>query len=152
MHTTLGVTIMAAALFGFASAAAAQGDPAQIAEGAQLWGDHCTRCHNARLPSERSDAEWATIMAHMRARANLRKAEAQSITRFLQATNPESRPPVRAQEPDNTEDAPVGTGSPEADEDAKDEALSTGAALTTLDPAQRAALLSYLRSLQRRRL
>lgn len=55
--------------------------------GAELWGTTCTRCHNARPVSERTDREWATIVNHMRARANLTKSGAQAILEFLQATN-----------------------------------------------------------------
>lgn len=55
--------------------------------GVELWGRTCGRCHNARPVHERTDREWAIIMNHMRARANLTKSGAQAILEFLQAAN-----------------------------------------------------------------
>ena len=62
-----------------------------VAEGARLWANNCTRCHNARSPLERNDREWLTIMNHMRARANLTKTESAAITAYLQMINPQER-------------------------------------------------------------
>lgn len=62
-----------------------------VAEGARLWANNCTRCHNARSPLERNDREWLTIMNHMRARANLTKTEAAAITAYLQMVNLQER-------------------------------------------------------------
>lgn len=58
-----------------------------FAEGARLYGQQCTRCHTARSPTERSDAEWTTIVNHMRARANLTKSQTVALRTFLQTTN-----------------------------------------------------------------
>lgn len=55
--------------------------------GVQLWGRTCSRCHNARPVGERTDREWAIIVNHMRARANLMKSDARAILDFLQAAN-----------------------------------------------------------------
>ncbi len=55
--------------------------------GARLWRENCMRCHNLRDPQERSDAEWETLVHHMRVRANLTGEEARRIARFLQAAN-----------------------------------------------------------------
>lgn len=55
--------------------------------GAELWGRTCTRCHNGRAINERTDREWATIVNHMRARANMTRSDARTILEFLQATN-----------------------------------------------------------------
>lgn len=73
-------------LFAVATPAAAQ-SPSQMARGAQLYSTTCGRCHDARSPSERTDRQWVTIMAHMRARANLTEADAEAVLAFLQATN-----------------------------------------------------------------
>lgn len=62
-------------------------DPALVAEGARGWSQNCTRCHNARSPLERNDADWAIIVGHMRARANLTKRQATAIATYLQAVN-----------------------------------------------------------------
>ena len=55
--------------------------------GVQLWSENCSRCHNGRPPEEFSDAQWDTIVHHMRLRANLTGPEAREIVKFLQASN-----------------------------------------------------------------
>lgn len=62
-------------------------DPAKVAEGARTWAQNCTRCHNARSPLERNDSDWAIIVGHMRARANLTKRQATMVTIYLQTVN-----------------------------------------------------------------
>src|SRR5262245_54972642 len=39
--------------------------------GAELYAMHCNRCHPERYATERTPAQWKTIMLHMRVRANL---------------------------------------------------------------------------------
>ncbi|HZK80701.1 MAG TPA: hypothetical protein VFC46_06525 [Humisphaera sp.] len=55
--------------------------------GAQLWADNCSRCHNLRPPQSYNDAQWQTVVQHMRLRANLDGSEARLITEFLQASH-----------------------------------------------------------------
>jgi hypothetical protein len=55
--------------------------------GAQLWADNCSRCHNVRPPQSYSDAQWETVMMHMRLRADLTGPEQRKITAFLQASH-----------------------------------------------------------------
>ena len=69
------------------AALGAQQDPMAVAEGAQVYANNCTRCHQARPGSERTDLEWIAIVAHMRARANFTKSQAAAVLAFLQATN-----------------------------------------------------------------
>jgi len=84
----IGPMILALAVFLAAPAAArAQVDPLLIGEGAQVWANTCGRCHNIRPPTERTDAQWATILMHMRARANLTRHQADAVLAYLQATN-----------------------------------------------------------------
>lgn len=52
--------------------------------GAELYAIHCNRCHAERYPVERTAAEWKTILTHMRVRANLPAAPAQTILKYLQ--------------------------------------------------------------------
>ena len=61
--------------------------PSLVARGAQLYSYNCGRCHNMRPSSERDDGEWSVIVAHMRARGNLTRSEAEALLAFLQATN-----------------------------------------------------------------
>lgn len=87
-HTMLRATVWAAALALLpVLATAQQPDPDAMARGGQLFGETCARCHNPRPSAERGDRAWRTIIMHMRARANLTKADAEAILVFLQATN-----------------------------------------------------------------
>lgn len=53
--------------------------------GAQLWGERCQFCHNARSPSTYNDAQWEVVMLHMRIRANLTPEEQKKILAFLKS-------------------------------------------------------------------
>jgi len=52
--------------------------------GAELYSMHCNRCHPERYPTERTAANWKTIMLHMRVRANLPADQAKLILKYLQ--------------------------------------------------------------------
>ena len=52
--------------------------------GAELYSMHCNRCHPERYPTERTAAQWKTIMLHMRVRANLPAEQARTILKYLQ--------------------------------------------------------------------
>ena len=52
--------------------------------GAELYSMHCNRCHPERYPTERTAAQWKTIMLHMRVRANLPGQQAKTILKYLQ--------------------------------------------------------------------
>jgi len=54
--------------------------------GAQLWSENCSRCHNIRPPESFSDAQWDTIVHHMRHRADLTGGETRKIVEFLKAS------------------------------------------------------------------
>jgi cytochrome c5 len=69
------------------TAAATEPAQKQIKGGSQLWSENCARCHNMRSPSSYSDAEWETVMFHMRVRARLTPAEDKAITEFLKSAN-----------------------------------------------------------------
>ncbi|MCA9002831.1 MAG: hypothetical protein KDB61_12985 [Planctomycetes bacterium] len=55
--------------------------------GAQLWSQHCVRCHNLRQPDRYTDAKWEVVMMHMRVRANLSADQHAAILHFLQSAN-----------------------------------------------------------------
>jgi cytochrome c5 len=57
--------------------------PKQLS-GAELYSMHCNRCHPERYPTERTAAQWKTIMLHMRVRANLPAEQARTILKYLQ--------------------------------------------------------------------
>jgi hypothetical protein len=52
--------------------------------GAELYSIHCNRCHPERYPTERTAAQWKTIMLHMQVRANLPGGQARLILQYLQ--------------------------------------------------------------------
>jgi hypothetical protein len=55
--------------------------------GAELWAENCSRCHNLRPPQSYNDAQWETVVQHMRLRANLDGSEARLIAEFLKASH-----------------------------------------------------------------
>jgi hypothetical protein len=52
--------------------------------GAELYSIHCNRCHPERYPTERTGAQWKTIMLHMQVRANIPVKQANLILQYLQ--------------------------------------------------------------------
>ncbi len=52
--------------------------------GADLYAMHCNRCHPERYATERTAAQWKTIVMHMRVRANLPAEQAKAIMKYLQ--------------------------------------------------------------------
>lgn len=52
--------------------------------GAELYSIHCNRCHPERYPTERTAAQWKTIMLHMQVRANLPVQQSKLILKYLQ--------------------------------------------------------------------
>jgi cytochrome c5 len=52
--------------------------------GAELYSMHCNRCHPERYPTERTAAQWKTIMLHMQVRANIPAGQARQILKYLQ--------------------------------------------------------------------
>lgn len=64
-----------------------QKPPAIEKSGAVLWGENCSRCHNAPNAGAFTKKQWETIGKHMRIRANLTADETEKIIGFLQLTN-----------------------------------------------------------------
>ncbi|MGH7940215.1 MAG: hypothetical protein ACREFR_04000 [Limisphaerales bacterium] len=52
--------------------------------GAELYEINCNRCHQERYPTERTGAQWKTILLHMQVRANIPVSQAKLILQFLQ--------------------------------------------------------------------
>ena len=73
----LAATLAIAIGYGRALAEQAKDTPAKhVAKkrtGEELYAVHCSRCHVERYPTERTDAQWGTIMLHMRTRAASRR-------------------------------------------------------------------------------
>ena len=68
------------------ASAAAPASPVIIHKlsGAELYSIHCNRCHAERYPTERTAAQWKTIMLHMQVRANIPGSQARRILQYLQ--------------------------------------------------------------------
>lgn len=58
--------------------------PQKKLSGAELYAIHCNRCHPERYATERTEAQWKTILLHMRTRATLPAEQAREILKFLQ--------------------------------------------------------------------
>ncbi len=96
----LGGVLAGAGLYGLSAVlvagadSPAQGKPAKPAKpatkklsGAELYAIHCNRCHAERYATERTDAQWKTIMLHMQTRAQLPGKDAKAILKYLQENN-----------------------------------------------------------------
>jgi len=55
--------------------------------GAQLWGENCSRCHNAPGPGEFNNDNWEVIGMHMQVRTNITKTDMDKIIDFLKSSN-----------------------------------------------------------------
>ncbi len=58
-------------------------DGQDAVEGARLWSDNCTRCHNMRPPEQFGAMQWDVIVHHMRVRGNITGGDARAIVAFL---------------------------------------------------------------------
>ena len=61
-----------------------QSKPKKMVSGVELYAIHCNRCHSERYPVEFNEAQWKTLMIHMRVRANLPADQAREILKYLQ--------------------------------------------------------------------
>lgn len=57
--------------------------PVKVLTGEQLYAINCSRCHTERYPTEHTEAQWKTILMHMRVRANLPADQAKKILKYL---------------------------------------------------------------------
>ena len=55
--------------------------------GQELYQMNCARCHPERYATERTDAQWKTIMFHMRVRAQIPAGDSRKILEYLQSEN-----------------------------------------------------------------
>lgn len=80
---------MALAILGFSSAMQAADFPAagDFGNGAKVWADNCSRCHNMRGANELRDDQWITTTFHMRLRGGLTGQETRDVITFLQTAN-----------------------------------------------------------------
>jgi len=55
--------------------------------GTQLWGENCTRCHDAPDPHTFSDDQWDVAIEHMHQKALLTDTEVKKIVTFMKSAN-----------------------------------------------------------------
>ena len=91
LHLRAGaVAVVAAAVVISASAIvafAASGDAKPVKKklsGQELYAINCNRCHAERYATERTPAQWKTMMLHMRIRAQIPASQAKEILKYLQ--------------------------------------------------------------------
>ncbi len=62
-------------------------EPGDPIAGAKVWADTCSRCHNARNPSDLRDDQWISTAFHMRMRAGLTGQQTRDVLTFMQDSN-----------------------------------------------------------------
>ena len=82
----LGGIMMMAGLMACAGTSAAKLSPKKLT-GEELYAINCSRCHNERYATEKTDGQWRTAMLHMRIRAGLPVDDARKILKYLQDNN-----------------------------------------------------------------
>ena len=80
----LAAALLAAAAVSCATRAPAKPEAQQKLTGQDLFAIHCARCHPERYATERTAAQWQTIMLHMQVRANLPPDQAKAVLKYLQ--------------------------------------------------------------------
>ena len=84
----IAVVVATAAISAFAIVAFAASGDAKPAKkkltGQELYAINCNRCHAERYATERTPAQWKTIMLHMRTRAQIPASQAKEILKYLQ--------------------------------------------------------------------
>ena len=84
----IAVVVATAAISAFAIVAFAASGDAKPAKkkltGQELYAINCNRCHAERYATERTPAQWKTIMLHMQVRANIPVSQSKLILQYLQ--------------------------------------------------------------------
>ena len=62
-------------------------EPGNPIEGAKVWAENCSRCHNARDPADLRDDQWISTAFHMRIRAGLTGQQTRDVLTFMQDSN-----------------------------------------------------------------
>jgi hypothetical protein len=83
----LPLVLFAATLHAGGDGKSTAGKGVEGPDGARLWAQTCTRCHNSRPATSFSDSQWDVIVHHMRVRANLTGSESRAIAEFLKEGN-----------------------------------------------------------------
>ena len=77
---TLGLFVLS---FGGLALAASPAFTAEPLDGARIYQEQCSRCHQPRTPADLSPSGWRAAAFHMRVKANLTRAELEALEAFL---------------------------------------------------------------------
>ena len=80
----LAAALLATAMVSCATHAPSKPAAEQKLTGQDLYAINCGRCHPERYATERTAAQWKTIMLHMQVRANLPPDQAKAVLKYLQ--------------------------------------------------------------------
>jgi mono/diheme cytochrome c family protein len=79
----LGIVVVLLATACASGSVQERGMQDMAADGATLWRETCSHCHNLRSAQEFTAQQWPIIVSHMRTRADLSKSEAEAIAAYL---------------------------------------------------------------------
>jgi len=82
--TLAGVAAISVVVVSLAFADTGEKPAAKKLTGQELYAINCGRCHSERYATERTPAQWKTLMLHMRTRAQIPAAQAKEILKYLQ--------------------------------------------------------------------
>ena len=80
----LAAALVATAMVSCATHASSKPAAQAKLTGQDLYAINCGRCHAERYATERTAAQWKTIMLHMQVRANIPPEQANTILKYLQ--------------------------------------------------------------------
>lgn len=83
LWASLGLATLILSCAGASERPATEPEASQ-SSGARIWASNCVRCHNLRPPNSYADADWKTVVMHMRLRASLTGEETRAVIEFLQ--------------------------------------------------------------------
>jgi mono/diheme cytochrome c family protein len=83
-NTLAGVAAISVVVVSLAFADTGKKPAAKKLTGQELYAINCSRCHSERYATERTPAQWKTLMLHMRTRAQIPAAQAKEILKYLQ--------------------------------------------------------------------
>ena len=79
----LAVAVTAVLALGAIVSRSVAAEGAQAPDGAKLYRLNCSQCHVERYATERSAAQWKTVMLQMRVRASLTAQDSAAILQYL---------------------------------------------------------------------
>lgn len=57
----------------------------QLKRGHEIFTNHCTRCHEQRIPQQMSEMDWHAVLPAMAWNAGLSKADEEAVKNYIKA-------------------------------------------------------------------